>query len=314
MRARVIPKLVAALCLAAALTAPAAHAEDVVTVAVGQRPVAVAVNSGTGTVYVAARNAVAVVSGNVVVATVPLGGPLSDIAVDERTGRVYAANAVAGTVTVLDGDNSAVLGVIAAGPGMSTVDVDEEANAVYATGGPDGSVAVLDGVSNTLRETLPGEAGPLAGVRVDSGRQVAYFTGDQSKTVEVLDTAAASFVASVPVGKAPAGLDLHEERNKVYVANSGIHHLSVLDGETRTEEAEILLPSAASSVAVHQGSGTVYTNGGPNGLARIDGSANEVTGELALGTNAGDVAVDQHTGTVYVLDPRQDALLAITGF
>ncbi|AXB46733.1 YncE family protein [Amycolatopsis albispora] len=311
MRATLVSTLVLAIGL---VTAPSAHAEEVVTINVGDRPSAIAVNSVTGAVYVAGSRAVTVVAGNLVVATVDIGGPLSDIAVNERTGRVYAANAATGTVTVLDGDSNAVAGVIAAGPGKSTVDVDEESNTVYATGGPSGEVAVLDGVSDTVREKLPGPAGPLAGVAVDDGRRLAYFTGERNKTVEVLDTVGEAFVGSVPVGTAPDGLDLHEASNTLYVANSGIHHMSVVDGATRTEKATVLLRSAASAVAVHQSSNTVYSNGGPNGLIRIDGTKNEVSGELTLGTNAGDVAVDQRTRVVYAADPQRDALLAITGF
>lgn len=311
MRAKLISTLLLAIGL---VTAPPAHAEDVVTIAVGDRPAAIAVNSVTGTVYVAGSSSITVVAGNLVIATVDVGGPLSDIAVNERTGRVYAANAGSGTVTVLDGDSNAVLGVIAAGPGTSTVDVDENSNTIYAAGGPAGDVALLDGVSDTLRETLRGPAGPLIGVRVDAGRRVAYFTGDQSKTVEVLDTVGKTFVGAAPVGNAPAGLDLHEASNTLYVANSGIHHMSVVDAAARTEKAKVLLRSAASSVTVHQDSDTVYTNGGPNGLVRIDGHENKVTGELPLGTNAGDVAVDQHTRILYVADPQRDSLLAITGF
>jgi YVTN family beta-propeller protein len=149
---------------------------------------------------------------------------------------------------------------------------------------------------------------------VDAARRLAYLSSMFTDTVEVLDTTTGKFVASIAVGRAPAGLALHRASNTLYVANSGIHHLSVVDGASRTQRETILLRSEASSVAVHEASNTVYANGGPDGIVKIDGAQRKIVGELSLGINPGGIAVDQRTGTVYVTDPLHDLLHVITAF
>ncbi|WP_414935996.1 hypothetical protein [Amycolatopsis sp. cmx-11-51] len=43
----------------------------------------------------------------------------------------------------------------------------------------------------------------------------------------------------------------------MFVANSAIHHLSVVDASACEEKATVLLRSESSAVAVHQGTNTV---------------------------------------------------------
>jgi DNA-binding beta-propeller fold protein YncE len=100
----------------------------------------------------------------------------------------------------------------------------------------------------------------------------------------------------------------------VYVANSGIHHMSVLDGPARVERRTILLRSEASTVAVREATNIAYTNGGPNGLVKIDGETGAISGELALGVNPGAVAADQRANDVYVTDPLHGKVFLVRNF
>ena len=72
--------------------------------------------------------------------------------------------------------------------------------------------------------------------------------------------------------------------------------------------------SESSSLAVYQGTNTVYTNGGQNGLSRIDGTAGTLSGELSLGINPGAVAVDQRRHVVYVTDPLHGRVSFVRDF
>ncbi|WP_179956691.1 YncE family protein [Amycolatopsis anabasis] len=323
MRGPIFPRralfvLFTALVAGAIGVLPPASAAQVVNVRVGDRPGPIGVNSATGMVYVAntAAGTVSVVDGrkNAVTATVPVGEGPSAVAVNQFTNRVYVALPAAGTVAVLDGASNTVAGTVAAGPGTAVLGVDESVNQIYAGSKDGGAVGVIDGVSSTLTATIPGPGSGFSGVRVDPGRRLAYFSSVNTDTVEVLDANAKKFVASIKVGKAPAGLDLHRTSNTIYVANAGIHHLSVVDGWTRTERKTVLLRSEASSAAVYQRTNTVYANGGPNGIVKIDGAKGELAGELSLGINPGEVAVHQRTGAVYVTDPLHDLVSVITGF
>jgi DNA-binding beta-propeller fold protein YncE len=315
---RALSPLVGVLLAVLVNTSPAAAAPQVVAIDIGGAPASVAVNSVTGTAYVtdAATGTVEVVderSGEIT-AVIVVGGSPADVAVDEVTNLVYVTNPTGGTVAVIDGTNNLVVSVIGAGSGASVVDVDTAANRIYAGSGTTGTVAVLDGISASQIALVPSNVRALSGVAVDPGRKLAYFSSLDTNTVEVFDTTSMKFVASAPVGQNPAGLAVQLGTGTVYVANSGIHHMSVVDGPAHVERKTILLRSEASAVAVREATNTAYTNGGPNGLVKIDGDTGAISGELPLGVNPGAVAVDQRSGAVYVTDPLHGKLFLVRDF
>ncbi|WP_290051228.1 YncE family protein [Amycolatopsis solani] len=304
---------------AGALVLPGlARAEEVRSIDLGGAPTAVAVNPVTGLAYVTdpRYGAVSVVDPKSasVVALVHVGGEPGEVAVDAKAGRIYVANPPAGTVVVLDGRTHDLVSVIGAGTGASALAVDEQANRVYAASAGTGTLAVLDGVSCTLAALVPGPKPSLAGIAVDPGRKLAYCASTDTDSVEVFSIDSGKFVASVKVGARPTAVAVHAASGSVYVANSGIHHMSIVDAATHAERKTVLLRSESSALAVHQGTNTVYTNGGQNGLSRVDGATGTLTGELSLGVNPGDVAVDQRTRAVWVTDPLNGRVSVVGDF
>ncbi|HET6707063.1 hypothetical protein [Amycolatopsis sp.] len=304
---------------AGALALPGtARAEDVRSLDIGGAPARLAVNPVTGLGYVtdAQAGTVSVVDPRsaAVDDVIHVGGEPGDVAVDPKAGRIYVANPPAGTVVVLDGRSHDLVSVVGAGAGASALAIDEPANRVYAASGATGTLAVLDGVSCTLTALVPGPKPALAGIGVDPGRKLAYCASPGTDSVEVFSIDTGKFVASVRVGRNPTGVAVHHQSGTVYVANSGIHHMSIVDAATRTERKTVLLRSESSALAVHQGTNTVYTNGGQNGLSRVDGTAATLSGELSLGVNPGDVAVDQRSRTVWVTDPLHGRIFLVRDF
>src|SRR5260370_23935797 len=96
--------LTAALAAAGTALSPQARAASTTTVAVGQQPVAIAVNAATNKIYVANNrdNTVTVINGATnATATVAVGQQPDAIAVNAATNLVYVANSSANTDTVL---------------------------------------------------------------------------------------------------------------------------------------------------------------------------------------------------------------------
>ncbi|SFW47081.1 YncE family protein [Amycolatopsis australiensis] len=295
-----------------------ARAADVRSIDLGGAPAAVAVNPVTGLAYVTdpESGTVSVIDprGAAASAVITVGGAPGDVAVDARTNRVYVANPRAGTVVVLDGRTRDLVSVIGAGVGASALAVDEQADRVYAASGTTGTLAVLDGVSCTLAALVPGPKPSLGGIAVDPGRKLAYCASTGTDSVEVFSIDSGKFVASVKVGAKPTAVAVHHASGTVYVANSGIHHMSIVDAVTHAERKTVLLRSEASALTVHQGTNTVYTNGGQNGISRVDGGTGTLTGDLALGVNPGEVAIDERTRTVYVTDPVHGRVFLVRDF
>ncbi len=302
---------------AAALLGGTAGASGRVTsVQVGGTLAALAVSPVTGLVYAAdqASGMVVVLDPDAarVVAALAVGGEPSDVAVD--TERIYVANPAGGTVLAFDSQTHRFLSAVSAGAGASALAIDPQANLVYAVSGKTGTFAVLDSISLAQQDLLPAPKPGLAGIALDRGRRRAYCTSPNTNSVEICDLDAGAFTASVPVGASPTGIDVHELSGSVFVANSAIHHMSIVDGAARAQVKTVLLRSEASSLAVHQGSDVVYTNGGQNGLSRVDGQTGTLNGELSLGVNPGAVAVDQRTRTVYVTDPLHGTVNVVRDF
>ncbi|WP_245633711.1 hypothetical protein [Amycolatopsis jejuensis] len=302
--------------LTATVTPTAGAAGRVTPVQVGGALSALAVSPVTGLVYAVdpASGSVAVIDPSAarVVSMLTVGGAPSDIAVDAD--RIYVANPPSGTVLAFDCRTHRLLSVVSAGAGASSLAIDSTAGLVYAVSGETGTFAVIDAVSLSQQKMLPAPKQGLAGIALDLGRRRAYCTSPDTNTVEICDLDAGAFTGSVEVGTSPTGVAVHQRSGTVYVANSAIHHLSIVDGPNRTQTKTVLLRSEASSLAVHQGSDTVYTNGGQNGLSRVDGRQQMLSGELSLGVNPGDVAVDPHTRAVYVTDPLHGTVTIVRDF
>ncbi|RZS40733.1 YVTN family beta-propeller protein [Herbihabitans rhizosphaerae] len=283
---------------------------DPATVPVGDRPTAVDV-AADGKAYVVntAAGSVSVIKGTSVTATVPVGKGPSDVVVNDTTNRVYVTNADDGTVSVIDGASDTVKTTITVGPRPAAVDADEKTNLVYVGSAQDGSVSVVDGNTDALRVTVPGSGQGVAGAAVNSDTLRVYFSNIYADRLEVFDGKA--FVGTTVAGKAPAGIAVHRATNSVWVANSAIHHMTILDGATGQEKGRVLLRSAGSSVVVHEESNTIYTNGGPNGVVEIDGASGKIVNEFPLGINPGEVAVDSGKTTVYATDPLHDRVYLI---
>jgi YVTN family beta-propeller protein len=303
---------------ATAVLARPAWAEQVRVVDVGGAPSAVAVNPVTGLVYVTdpASGTVAVLDpGSArLVAVIPVGGAPSDVAVDPAANRLYVANPPGGTVLAIDAQTHETVSVIGAGAGASSLAVDSRANQVYAVSGDTGTLAILDGVSLSTQTIVPAPKPGLAWIALDTGRRIAYCTSPGTNSVEIFSLDSGKFTGSTGVGQSPTGVAVHQASGTVFVANSAIHNMSIVDSVTRVQSKTVLLRSEASSLAVHQGTETVYTNGGQNGLSRVDGKAGVLSGELSLGVNPGDVAVDQRTRAVYVTDPLHGTVSIVRDF
>lgn len=91
-----------------------------------------------------------------------------------------------------------------------------------------------------LGSALAGAAAGWAGVaQAGSGGPLAYITNQGSHNVSVLDIQAARVLATIAVGKEPAGVVAVPARREVFVANAGAGTLSIIDARTQTVAAEI---------------------------------------------------------------------------
>jgi YVTN family beta-propeller protein len=245
------------------------------------------------------------------VLNVAVGSAPDAVAVDENTDTVYAANAQADTVSVIDGATNAVTATVAVGANPYGVAVDEDTDTVYVANvnQESGTVSVIDGATCNSTDQAGCSQTPATiavatpdGVAVDEATDTVYVTDLESGTVSVIDGATNIVTATVAVGTEPESVAVDETTDTVYVDNEYSGTVSVIDGATNTVTATVTVGTDDDGVAVDEATDTVYVaNGESSSVSVIDGATNTVTATVPTFEDSPiGVAVDEATDTVYV--------------
>ena len=314
-----------------AATAPAAFAAPATptyavtdTVSVGSGPGPIAVNPGTGRVYVGnqADRTVSVLTtpDDTVAATVPVGGTPFSVAVNPTTGKAYVTTGTggsgdhAGELVVLDGSNS-VSGsrdVQQDGDGPHFgVAVNSVTGSVYVTHFYGNSVTEYSGA--TLMPTSPTFwAGPIVtGVAVDEQTGRLYVANLDAFTVTVIDGTTHQGLATIPVGGHPGGIAVDASHHAAYVPTTA-DTVAVVDTRTNTVVGSVPVGRAPSAAAVDPGAGVVYVSNSQDGtVSVIDEATNTVTATIPVGSAPSGVAVNPVTHTAYVTNNGSNTVSVI---
>ena len=97
-------------------------------------------------------------------------------------------------------------------------------------------------------------------VVVDPITNRIYVANQGRNTVNVIDGASGTVIATVPTGRLPYALDLNPLTNKIYVVNQTDSTLTVIDGTGNTVSATLPTGSAPSGVAVNPVTNQVYVS------------------------------------------------------
>src|SRR5439155_1404357 len=114
---------------------------------------------------------VGVISGRVVVATVPVGDGPSGVAYDSGNGYVYVSNYFSSNVSVIDGTTNTVVATVPVGYLPRGVAYDSENMYVYVADYGSNNVSVIDGT--TVVATVPVGTLPCA-LAYDGGNGFVY--------------------------------------------------------------------------------------------------------------------------------------------
>ncbi|HEY7261212.1 MAG TPA: putative Ig domain-containing protein [Trebonia sp.] len=265
-------------------------------------------------------------SSHAIEATIPLptnARPIS-IAVNSATNTIYVATGA--QLLVIDGATNSLSGNIPvpARAEATRVAVDSATNVVYVLSPLSASVLVIDGSTNTLTTTFSTVAGG-AEIAVDETTDVIWVNCIAANLVVAISGTTGSIFHSVSVN-APTNLAVNPVTDRVYVAPSPSGNaLTVIDGATGAITATVpITTETQSQIAVDPSADVVFARGiatvngsAAGGMVAIDGATNTVTDVLnASGTGA---VVDTATGTLYetasipsLISPPSPGIWAIT--
>jgi YVTN family beta-propeller protein len=252
-------------------------------------------------------------SGLYQVAQINVGRDPNAIGIDGFRDRVYVANTLDGSVSVIDETTNTKIGQdIPVEKSPVAIGVGSEGTVYVANLGSD-SISVIDETTNTkIGQDIPVGKSPVA-IGVDGFTVYVANTLDGSVSV-INGTTNTKIGQDIPVGKFPNAIGVGSE-GTVYVANSLSDSISVINGTTNTKIGQdIPVGKSPWAIGVDGFRDMVYVaNLGSDSISVINGTTNTKIGQDIPVKDPTAIGVDEYTDMVYVANSLSDSISVING-
>jgi YVTN family beta-propeller protein len=246
----------------------------------------------------------------ITVATIPVGGSPSAIAVDPATNRVYVANTSDQTISVIDATTNQVIGspivvYVSADGGLA---VDPDNNRIYVGDADGNTVTTIDGTTDTVFSGAIGVitvGNIVGGLAFDPTTHHLYVSNSADGTVTDLDANGDVVGSPIAVGPEADLSALDAAAHRLYVVNGQGNNVSVVDTASDTMVGSpIGVGANPAGIAVNGTLHHVYVaNQHDNTISVIDGATATVLGTIATTAVPSGLTVDQQSGDIYATYP-----------
>lgn len=186
--------------------------------------------------YCAAVDTIAVIDGvaDSLLRKIPVPGFASDFAWNSTNDRIYFANDPVNEVGVLDPTGDTLVNRLSVGQNPVQIVWNSTDNKMYSADLFGGGVSVIDCGRDTVIASIPiTEPRHLLWNHVSDK---VYCTGRTEDLVIVIDGVTDNIVQTIPVGRAPGGMCLDPDGNRVYVANCRGSSISIIKDVVGVQE------------------------------------------------------------------------------
>jgi YVTN family beta-propeller protein len=228
--------------------------------------------------------------------------------VNPITNKLYVANQLGDSVTVIDGATN-IATTVSVGSQPVAIAVNSLTNKIYVANYLDGTISVIDGVTNSSTTVAVGSQ-PVS-IAVNPAANKVYVANYLSATVTIVD-GLTNATQTVAAGIAPVSVAVNPVSNKVYVANQLSSTVTVIDGATQ-KEVTVACGSQPVSIAVNVVTNKIFAaNSGDNSVTVIDGVTNG-TDTVAVGSQPAALLVNPVSQEVFVLNAQSPFVTVISG-
>lgn len=254
-------------------------------------------------------------------APIPVGNRPVAVGIDTVRNLVYVANWNSGNVTVINGANDNIRATVPAGRVPSGIDhVDVGGNSrVYVSNYASNNVTVIDGRTDQAIATIPVGSNPtsVAASPVTNANPLplVFVTNGSDNTLSVIDATSNTALTPVPLtGKFPTAVAVNRRTNLIYVATAASDSVQVIDGRAFSQirtfpyKATITGVPGGIALAVDESRNRIYVANAPGGLTVIEGALNQAIVRVPVGPAPNGVAYNPNTSHIFVTNAGNDTV------
>jgi YVTN family beta-propeller protein len=273
------------------------------------------------------------------------------IALNAKTGKVYAVDHAQGAIAVFDREKAAAA-TVTVGKDPVALAINEATNRIYVANNASGSVSVIDGsndsvvatvnvgalpyvlavnpvtnkvfVSNTFSNaitlidgatnaTSTIKAGSADSIVIDTKRDRAYMIGWEGTSLTVLDSKP-TIIGKIKMGGMHLwGMAVDEAAGKLFVTRAGKGELAIVD-EASVSVTNIATGSTPCAVAVNSATKLIYVvNHEDDTVTVIDGAQGKGVATVKVGEKPQGIAIDTKANRIYVANVHGGSVSVIDG-
>ncbi|MGA9154734.1 MAG: YncE family protein [Candidatus Nitrosopolaris sp.] len=235
-------------------------------------------------------------------------GLTDSLVADPATNKIYVANSVSNTVSIIDSDSGNVTNIpVGIDPSVIAVSPRESpSNKIYVANAISNSVSVIDVYSDRVISTIPvGTAPASIALRVPffhPEKREIYVGNLYSNSVSVINSSSDRVISTIPVGREPSAI-ADGPYNRIYVANSLSNTISVINSSSHRVISTIPVGEHPRAIAVDGNRIYVANKDSVSVINTIHiGGAfiDKVINTIHIGGDIAAIAVDTSTDKVYV--------------
>ena len=253
-----------------------------------------------------------------VVDTITVGQAPTGVVVNSKNNRVYVANGLDHTVSVIDGVSDQIIGTMNTSNKPTDIAVNAVKNEVWVCESDAGGnvfAEVFDGNTFALIKSLPAGSG-IGRIAVHPHLNRIYVANDFSTTLTVIDGSQKKVLTNINLPCSPFGVAVNTATQRMYVGTEACAAGSVYVIDATTNTVLTTIPTTGVSMnyaAVDQSHNRLYITDDVTGLYAIDGATNTVIGQVTGLNKAHGVAAVPSTQKAVEADSGSNRLKVING-
>ena len=167
-------------------------------------------------------------------------------------------------------------------------------------------------IAQQVIATIPITGGTLVNSAANPASNRVYVIA--GTTLNVIDGALNTVIATVPLGSNPASIWPNKVTNKVYISDRADNTVTVIDGATNMVAKVIPVGTHPVGLDVNPVTNKIYVaNRNDNTVSVIDGRTNQVTATIPVGVRPNSTRVNPVTNMIYTTDYAGGTVSVIDG-